>query len=240
MNRELEDRQERLAKLQGELIQRERLAAAGRLVTHLAHEIRNPIASVRNCLELLRRRVGDDVESTHLADMAVDELLRMHELAEQMLETRRPAEPDSSCEVAAVANEVAALVDAGPANADQRVTVVGSPARAAMSPEALKQVLFNLVLNAREASNGRGPVEILVKEADERVRIEVLDRGQGIDEEALPRIFDPFFTTKAKVHGVGLGLFTAEATVRTYGGRISAENRDDGPGARFTIDVPAA
>ncbi len=240
MNRELEDRQERLAVLQGELIQRERLAAAGRLVTHLAHEIRNPIASVRNCLELLRRRVENDPEAVHYADMAVDELLRMHELAEQMLEARRPAEPGSSCDATAVATEVASLVDAGPDGGDQRVTVVGGNVQAAVAPEALKQVLFNLVLNAREASNGQGPVEILVTAAGERVRIEVLDRGQGIDAEALPRIFDPFFTTKAEVHGVGLGLFTAEATVRTYGGRISAENRGDGPGARFTVDLPAA
>ena len=239
-NRELEDRQERLAALQGELIQRERLAAAGRLVTHLAHEIRNPIASVRNCLELLRRRVDNDPEAVRYADMAVDELLRMHELAEQMLHARKPAEPGSSCDAVEVAQEVASLVGTDASGNGDRISVVGAAPDVAMAHEALKQVLFNLVLNAREASEDEGPVEVLVAPAGERVRIEVLDRGPGIEESVLSRIFDPFFTTKSDVHGVGLGLFTAEASVRTYGGRVKAENRNDGPGARFVVDLPAA
>jgi C4-dicarboxylate-specific signal transduction histidine kinase len=108
----------------------------------------------------------------------------------------------------------------------------------------LKQVLLNLGLNAREAMEDEGPIEIVIGQGESRearaVRVEVLDRGPGIAQEVLPRIFDPFFTTKSQVHGVGLGLFTAEAIVRTYGGRIQAANRTDGPGARFTLDLPEA
>ena len=74
-------------------MQRDRLGAAGRLVAQLAHEIRNPIASLRNCLELIRRRVDDDPEAREFADLAIDELLRMHELAEQMLDLNRPRDP---------------------------------------------------------------------------------------------------------------------------------------------------
>jgi signal transduction histidine kinase len=243
MNRELEDRQERLVVLQGELVQRDRLASAGRLLAQLAHEIRNPIASIRNCLEVLRRRTSEDPEATEFADMAIDELLRMHELTEQMLDVHRPRDPEGSCcEVAPVAQEVANILKAGTdPGTELAVSVVGSGSlHARVAADAMKQVLLNLGLNAREAMEDQGPIEIVLSGAPGKVRVEVMDRGPGIDEEILPRIFDPFFTTKKQVHGVGLGLFTAEAIVRTYGGRIEAANRGDGPGARFTIEFPEA
>jgi signal transduction histidine kinase len=242
-NQELADRQERLMVLQGELVQRDRLASAGRLLAQLAHEIRNPIASIRNCLEVLRRRTSDEPEAQAFADMAIDELLRMHELTEQMLDVHRPRDPESSsCEVTQVAHEVASLLRAGtePGKA-LNVSVVGpGDTLARVAPDSLKQVLLNLGLNAREAMDDEGPMEIVIARGDDRILVEVVDRGPGIPEEILPRIFDPFFTTKSQVHGVGLGLFTAEAIVRTYGGRIQASNRSDGPGARFSIEFPVA
>jgi signal transduction histidine kinase len=241
VNRELEDRQNRLVVLQGELVQRDRLASAGRLLGQLAHEIRNPIASIRNCLEVLRRRTSRDPEAREFADMAIDELLRMHELTEQMLDVHRPRDPGgSSCPATKVAKEVANLLRAGTdPGKELNVSVVGEgDVTPGISADSLKQVLLNLGLNAREAMQDEGPIEIVVGREGDRVRIEVLDRGPGIAREILPRIFDPFFTTKAQVHGVGLGLFTAEALVRTYGGRIDASNRTDGPGARFTLDFP--
>jgi signal transduction histidine kinase len=240
-NEELEDRQNRLVVLQGELVQRDRLASAGRLLSQLAHEIRNPIASIRNCLEVLRRRAGEDSESREFADMAIDELLRMHELSEQMLDVYRPRDPEgSACDVVTVAKEVASLLRAGAEPGKTlNVSVVGqgSPV-AGISPDSLKQVLLNLGLNAQEAMGGEGPIELVIEATAEQVRIEVLDRGPGIPEEIMGRIFDPFFTTKDQVHGVGLGLFTSEAIVRTYGGRIEAANRADGPGARFVLNLP--
>jgi signal transduction histidine kinase len=100
----LVDRNARLTALQSDLMQRDRLGAAGRLVAQLAHEIRNPIASLRNCLELIRRRVDDDPEAREFADLAIDELLRMHELAEQMLDLNRPRDPGAQrCHPAIVA-----------------------------------------------------------------------------------------------------------------------------------------
>jgi signal transduction histidine kinase len=240
-NRELEDRQERLVVLQGELVQRDRLASAGRLLSQLAHEIRNPVASIRNCLEVLRRRVSTDSEAREFADMAIDELLRMHELTEQMMEVHRPRDPESSsCRVADIAREVATLLKAAAdPGAGFQASVVGSEdVQARMAPDALKQVLLTLGSNAREAMEDGGPVEFVIREGEDQVRLDVLDRGPGIPREILPRIFDPFFTTKSRVQGVGLGLFTAEAVVRTYGGSIEATNREDGPGARFTIQMP--
>ncbi len=241
-NAALEDRQERLSLLQAELVQRERAASAGQLASQLAHEIRNPIASVRNCLEVLKRRASGDSESVRFADLAIDELLRMHELAEEMLglhRTKRAGDP--ACDPLKVAREVAALAEAGSA-ADEtgRVSVIGDLDTLVQLPaDALKQVLLNLVLNAREARPGT-PVEIVISRVEDDASIEVLDRGPGISEAHLDRIFDPFFSTKEEVRGVGLGLFMADAMIRSHRGTIRAENRTDGPGARFVIQLPAA
>lgn len=242
-NRELEDRQERLAVLQAELVQRDRLSAASRLLAQLAHEVRNPVASVRNCLEVLRRRVRDDDEASELADLAIDELLRMHELAERMLDLHRPGSTAGECDAAAVAGEVAALVRVGIAVGGPRVRTRGpDELPAAIPADPLKQVLLNLVQNAQDAlgPDTEGTIEIRVERVDSSVRIDVLDTGPGIADEVLPQVFDPFFTTKADVRGVGLGLFTAAGIVRAHGGRIAASNRADGGGARFTVEVPVA
>ena len=115
-----------------------------------------------------------------------------------------------------------------------------------MGPDALKQVLLNLVENAREAMDGaddpRGDIEVrILSEPQEKghVGIEVLDRGPGLDDAVRSRVFDPFFTTKDEVHGVGLGLFVVEGLVRRHGGRVRASNRDGG-GARFRVWLPAS
>jgi signal transduction histidine kinase len=238
-NRELEDRQERLSMLQAELVQRDRLSAASRLLAQLAHEVRNPVASVRNCLEVLRRRVAGDEEASEIADLAIDELLRMHELAEQMLDLHRPRSTEGDCDAAAVAEDVAAVVRIGLGDlaVDIAVTSAG-PVTTDIPTDALKQVLLNLVQNAQDALGESGRIDIHVEATDRNARIDVIDSGPGIGDEALPLIFDPFFTTKADVRGVGLGLFTAAGIVRSHGGRIAAANRADGAGARLTVEIP--
>jgi signal transduction histidine kinase len=238
-NDELEDRQERLSMLQAELVQRDRLSAASRLLAQLAHEVRNPVASVRNCLEILRRRVDGDEEASELADLAIDELLRMHELAEQMLDLHRPRSTEGDCDVAVVAEEVAAVVRIGLGEGAVEVSVHADGSIPAEIPaDPLKQILLNLVQNAQDALGEQGQIDIRVTSTGGNARIDVVDSGPGISDEALPQIFDPFFTTKADVRGVGLGLFTAAGLVRSHGGRIAASNRSDGAGARLTVEVP--
>nr|ALS91856.1 cztS_silS_copS: heavy metal sensor [uncultured bacterium] len=252
-NAELVDRNARLTALQSDLMQRDRLGAAGRLVAQLAHEIRNPIASLRNCLELIRRRVDNDPEAREFTELAIDELLRMHELAEQMLDLNRPRDPGvQRAHPAVVAREVSRLALVGAGREALQIMVSGDDhLEAAIGPDALKQVLLNLVQNGREAyaawtahPGGPARVTIAVSAADNEVRIEVRDNGPGIPPEIVSRIFDPFFTTKEAVHGVGLGLFVAEGLVRTAGGKITAgnvESSKDGPGgAWFRIELPMA
>jgi signal transduction histidine kinase len=261
VNEALVDRNARLTTLQADLMQRDRLNATGRLVTQLAHEIRNPVANLRNCLELIRRRVGDDEEALQFANLAIDELLRMHELAEQMLDLNRPRDPLArSCRPVLVSREVVTLSSVGHASNTISFTHdIADTVEAALSPDALKQVLLNLVQNAREAyalgaqgawggaahhdavntSGDAVRIELTVSGTHADVIVEVRDNGPGIPPAILNRIFDPFFTTKEAVHGVGLGLFVAEGLVRTAGGRLAAGNRTEG-GAWFRIALPYA
>ncbi len=243
-NDALEERNVRLVALQADLMQRDRLAATGQLVANLAHEIRNPIANLRNLLELVRRGARD-AQSREYSDLAIDELLRMHELAERMLDLNRPADPSSAVSLPLkVASDVARLTTAGQQTGDLQLTVSGTDgSAAAMAPDALKQVLLNLVQNAREAVSqaGRKParISIDVRRTGEEVVIAVEDNGPGVPRELRTRIFDPFFTTKGAVDGVGLGLFVAEGLVRTAGGRLSLESATGG-GARFVVELPIA
>lgn len=241
-NRELADREARLTALQSEIIQRERLAASGRMAAELAHEIRNPVASLRNCLELLLRRVQDDPVGREFANLAIDELLRMHELAERMLDLNRPGDPAvTESDTAAVAREVGALVRAGAPEDGFGLSITGEgSAPAAIPPDALKQVLLNLVYNAREARPRDLHLGIQVRDAPPHVRVFVTDNGPGIAADILPQLFDPFFTTKSRTGGVGLGLSVAAGIIRKHGGRLWAENRTDGSGACFGIELPAA
>ena len=247
-NRRLTDRQTRLETSQSEILQRERLAVSTRLVAELSHEIRNPIANLRNCLEIIRRRVGDDPRSLQFTELAIDELLRMHELAEQLLDLNRPRDPAvRNSNVDNVVHEVTVLASAGSAFDALRITVderAGDDVVAKMAPDALKQVLLNLVQNGREALAERPPdderpglIALAVRHDDSRVIVTVSDNGPGIANDVLPRIFDPFFTTKGAVHGIGLGLFVAEGLVRTAGGTINVTNRPAG-GAEFRIELP--
>jgi signal transduction histidine kinase len=238
-NEALAERSEKLSMLQAQLMQQDRLAATGHLVVQLAHEIRNPVANVRNCLEVIRRRLGDDGETRAFADLAVEELMRMHTLAENLLDVNRPRDmAGATCDPSAVVREVEALLAVDPMFA---VSVDDGPThqRVGIGADALKQVLLNLARNAVEAASpARASLTITVRAGPQVSRIDVADDGPGIPDNILPRIFDPFFTTKTAVHGVGLGLFVAEGLVRTAGGRLTAENRHPGRGALFRVELP--
>jgi signal transduction histidine kinase len=116
--------------------------------------------------------------------------------------------------------------------ADDRVCNV------AIAPDALKQVLLNLVHNAEDAMPDGGSLSLEIRQLNGTVRVIVGDSGPGVPVDVAARIFDPFFTTKSGARGVGLGLFVAEEIVRTHGGRIAVE-RQKSSGAVFVLELPA-
>jgi two-component system NtrC family sensor kinase len=239
MNLELATKQQRLREVQAELIQREKLAATGRIIAQLSHEINNPIANVRNCLEVLERRKAIDRENESFLTMAIDEVDRLARLTRQVLDLNRQRPGEVVADPLEVARETLALEQhtlAGQSIDIEFATDDVVPA-VAIAPDALKQVLLNLVHNAEDAMPGGGSLMLEIRQVNGTVRVIVGDSGPGVPADVAARIFDPFFTTKSRTRGVGLGLFVAEEIVRTHGGRIAVERRQAG-GANFVIDLP--
>jgi signal transduction histidine kinase len=186
--------------------------------------------------------VRDDDDAREFATLAIDELLRMHELAERMLHLNLPSTADTgSCDAVAVARDVIALSELRRPHAPLSVTLAAvAPVHVAMPADALKQVLLNLVQNACDAIPHNLALDIRIDSGDAFARIAVCDNGPGIPPELQDRIFDPFFTTRSSAGGIGLGLFLVEGIVRGHGGSVSLNAHQATGGACFELTIPIA
>lgn len=233
-------REQRLRSAQAEMIHREKLAAMGRLVAQLSHEINNPIYNIQNCLEALERR-GDPADpNREFLTLAQEELARMATLTRQLLDQSRPLS-DAAAPVSlnALAQRVLTLARGDLGSRGIRVETLlerGLPP-VVVHPEGIQQVLANLVNNACDAMPKGGKLRLSTRADAEAVEVVVEDTGTGIAEEDLPHIFEAFYTTKPGVAGIGLGLFVSEGIIRGHRGRLSVESAP-GKGSRFTVRLP--
>lgn len=240
MRSAIAERESRLRSAQAEMIHREKLAAMGRLVAQLSHEINNPIYNIQNCLEALERRGDPNDPNREFLLLAQEELSRMAGLTRRMLDQSRPlADAATPLNLNTAVQRVLAL--AGPDLAERGVQVETWLSRNLPSvtahPDAIQQVLANLVTNAMDAMPGGGKLRITTRADDEAVEVAVEDSGTGITEDQLPHIFEAFYTTKPGVRGLGLGLFVSEGIIRGHRGRLSVESRP-GEGSRFVVRLP--
>lgn len=209
-----------------------RLASLGQMSATLAHEIRNPLASLKGNAQLLARALPEGERSRSKADRVVEEAIRLETLTNGLLEFARtgaihiePVDP------AALLREAAASVG------DGRVTLdaTGAPGAWPLDRERMRQVLTNLIENAAQAAEA--PVEARVSGERGQLVYVVRDRGAGIADEDLARVFEPFFSRR--VRGTGLGLAVAKRLVELHGGTIAARNAPGG-GGEFTVTLPRA
>jgi signal transduction histidine kinase len=234
------EREQRLRSAQAEMIHREKLAAMGRLVAQLSHEINNPIYNIQNCLEALERRGNPADPNREFLTLAQEELSRMATLTRQLLDQSRPlsdaAQPVS---VNAVVQRVLTLAREDLASRGIGVGAelgAGLP-QVVVHPEGIQQVLANLVNNACDAMPHGGTLRLATRADADAVEVVVEDTGTGIAEADLPHIFEAFYTTKPGVAGIGLGLFVSEGIIRGHRGRLSVESVP-GRGSRFTVRLP--
>jgi two-component system, NtrC family, sensor histidine kinase HydH len=228
-------------RLQVELRRNERLAALGKLLAGVAHEVRNPLAGIRSTAQLWQRGVvGLDEES--LGGL-VHEVDRLEEIVSRLLQFSRADGQDlAPGDLNAVVVEAARLAS-GPAEA-KGVTIEldldQDLPRVAMAPSALLQVFRNLTTNALQAMSSGGKLRLTTRRDSLRQSIEttVADTGPGLAAESLKHLFEPFFTTKAE--GTGLGLAIAREIALAHRGELSAANRVDHVGAIFTLTLPVA
>ncbi len=227
-------RSEKLASMMAE---RERLAVVGEMAAVLAHEIRNPLGSIKGFAQYLFEKGSEDKGDLGII---IDEAGRLERLTEDLLLYARPSEARlETFNLSDPVNEVVKLL----AESD-RAKQISLNIKAAVpgdmtivsDKEKLKQILSNLLQNASEAVNGEGDVELIARRAEDKIIIIVSDNGCGMDGETRSKAFNSFFTTKAK--GTGLGLAIVDKLTQTLGGRIELESEPT-RGTVVTITLPA-
>jgi signal transduction histidine kinase len=242
-NTELVETLERLHRTQEDLVRSERLAVTGKMAAQLSHEINNPIHNTQSLLESSLRRFEGSEQTRELLRLALEEVSRMASLTRQLLDVYRGSvveTPMTSVDLVGLAREMErahsnALAERG---ITLTVTAQASAALVRGSRDKLKQVLLNLLLNARDAMPDGGQLTIGVAAEDRWVVLRVSDTGLGIAPEHKNRIFEAFFTTKKEVHGVGLGLSVTYGIVKQHEGHIEVESTV-GAGTTFLIRLPS-
>lgn len=214
-----------LVEIEDELRRSERLAAVGQLAAGLAHEIRNPLGSLSGAMQLLERELPDlGKRCPRLVRIVRRETQRLDRLVSEFLRYARPGQlRRERCALSELLEEIAELLANSEHHAVTLHLELGRDHEVLGDPDALRQVLWNLVLNAVEAEPTDGVVRVRVAREASRVRIEVEDRGSGISPEVMDRMFEPFFTTKPK--GTGLGLATVHQLVERQGGSLRVESQ---------------
>jgi two-component system sensor histidine kinase PilS (NtrC family) len=211
----------------------ERLVAAGRLAASMAHEIRNPLASLSGSLQLIREE-----HPSRLADLALSEAGRLNRLVEDFLDVaRRPRIVPIEVDVHTVVADVCEAF-ARDARYQGKVTATcaGVPSVAKVDADRVRQALWNLVINGAQAMPRGGTVHVDVRPRhDDAIEIRVTDQGVGIPAADRDRVFDPFYTTRSG--GTGLGLAVVEQVTRAHGGTIRVDGRSSG-GTEFVLAFP--
>jgi two-component system sensor histidine kinase PilS (NtrC family) len=217
----------------------ERLAALGQLAANMAHEIRNPLASMSGSIELLSRDRSLSPGNRELMEIVLEEADRLNRLISDFLDYARPSKPQPiPVDLADLCEEALRMLEnAPPSGARVGIETELKPAPIEADPGQLKQVLWNLVKNAIEAMPGGGTLSVGAAAVPAGGAVlSVRDTGAGIEPADLARIFDPFFTTKER--GLGLGLATVHRIVDGHGGRVEVQSAP-GRGTTFTVHLPA-
>ena len=217
----------------------ERLSAAGQLAASLAHEIRNPLASISGAAGILQRKTANPEYQHDSLEIIQIESQRLNKLLTGFLNFAKPRSPRlQRTNLNELMLSVLSLVSHAAELNGNTFSHMPSPPGAEIDcdPEQLKQVLLNLMINAIEASPAGSEIRLRTAIRDGVSAIEIEDDGSGIPADAVDRIFDPFFTTKPK--GTGLGLAISSMIVSQHGGTLSFQASPRG-GAIFRIELPA-
>jgi two-component system NtrC family sensor kinase len=235
--------------LQERLLQSEKMASVGQLVSGVAHELNNPLTGVMGFAQLLLSRELDDTARTQV-ETIYGEAERAAKIVQNLLSFARRRKPTKEmADVNSLLQRVLELrsYDFAVRNIQLDMTLDTRMSKVWVDPDQIQQVLFNVIKNAEQAmidSHGGGKLTVITRGTPEGIRVTIGDDGPGIAPDVARRIFDPFFTTKDAGEGTGLGLTICYSIIDEHGGRIWTENRpasEDRPlggGALFHIDLP--
>jgi two-component system sensor histidine kinase PilS (NtrC family) len=235
--------------MEEEMRRKEWLATLGEMSAGMAHEIRNPLAALAGSMQMLRRDAHLDESNVRLMDIAIRETARLDAIiTEFLLYARPPALNLKECNINEVLADALDLIH-HEVQPHMNIVIATSPGPGAMmaqiDPDQMKQVFWNLAMNAFEAMPSGGHLTISTRRRwveyglrpGEVIEILFRDTGEGIKKEALDKIFLPFFTTKKR--GSGLGLAAVHRIVDLHGGWIRVESKE-GKGSEFVVCVPVS
>ena len=228
------------AELEKRLVQADKLTSIGLLAAGVAHEVNTPLAVISNYAQMLAKQVGNDDQKSRMLDKIAKSTFRASEIVNGLLNFSRTSTTDfGPVDLNRVVQETLSLVEHQLKNAGVEVRTALDPVLGPIHANAgkLQQVFLNLFLNARDAMESGGVLEIKTSAEDSVARVEVSDTGHGIAQENLHRIYDPFFTTKATRKGTGLGLSVSYGIIQEHGGTIEVFSRPAG-GTRFQVELP--
>jgi signal transduction histidine kinase len=217
----------------------ERLYALGQLSAGLAHEIRNPLASIGGAASMLRKGSLTEERRLELVGILERESRRLNNLLTSFLDFARPRSPQyRAVDAGQLLDSVIALAAHAAGRAPFTLRAETAPGLPLLEcdQEQLEQVILNLAINAIQAMPDGGEIVLAARAEGAHIAIDVIDQGPGIPAEYLDRIFDPFFTTKE--NGTGLGLSVAHRIVQQHGGSLRVQNNGS-RGTTFTIVLPA-
>ena len=218
------------------LRQQEALAQLGQMSAMVAHEVKNPLAGISGALQVVGSRLPADSRDHAVLDSIQDRIDALNRMLQDLLVFARPRDPVLAPTVLrAVVREAGAAMQRDPALAELDVRIRGDDATLPLDREQIHIVFLNLLLNAAQAMNLRGAVDVRITAADGQCKTTIADRGPGVPPALRDRMFEPFFSTKRR--GAGLGLSTARRMVEAHGGSLTARPRDGG-GTVLTVTLP--
>lgn len=231
-----------IKRLQEKVRRSERLAAIGELAAGVAHEVRNPLSSIRGFAQFLGHVLEDKPEEREYAEIMVKEVDRINKVVTNLLSFARPVKPDLvPTDLPELLDHTVRLVeeDARLRNINIRVSTSYGLKKFYVDGNQITQVMLNLILNALQAVESGGNIAIGARMVDSNLlTLSVEDDGPGIPPGNTNKIFDPFYTTREK--GTGLGLAIVHMIVENHGGEINVVSPAPGKdnGSRITIDLP--
>jgi signal transduction histidine kinase len=231
MTRELKTSRDRL-------VQSERLAAVGQLSAGIAHEIRNPLTSMKMTIQLLKRKLNDETVEESL-QVVLDEINRLEIIVNGILDFARPMELTlEKANIANVIDEVIKLMK--PNLTHKKIEIIEeiegqSISETMIDINKMKQVFMNIILNSIQAMPNGGDLKVHCEQDNEAIKIEISDSGEGMSKDISDRVFEPFFS--AKSGGTGLGLTNAKRIIELHKGEVFIDSIKD-KGTKVTLILP--
>jgi signal transduction histidine kinase len=236
--KKLQAQSERIIAIEEQLRRSEKLSTLGEMAAVLAHEIRNPLGSIRGTAEILRDDYPPGDPKHEFIEIQIKETERLNHVVEDFLRMARQQPVElRDCSIREELETIVTLVakDARNRGISLRLEPSGEESVVMGDGEKLRQAFLNIVINALQATPSGGRVSIVLKRVDTGFAINFRDNGSGIAAGNLQRIFEPFYTTKAD--GTGLGLAVTRKIIEGHGGKLDIES-EPGQGTTVSVSLP--